>query len=92
MKALIIIKVKGYLYCKIRVNKIITATIIVSNRYIPNLQSLMKLFSVTGAFPPPGTGIYVLIWFLDIAFFAQKSREWFSEITVVCSPLIFNYC
>ena len=52
----------------------------------------MKPFSVTGAFPPPGTGIYVLIQFQDLSFFAQKSREWSSEITVGRSPLIFNYC
>lgn len=50
LKALIIIKLKSYLYCNIRVNKIITATIIVSNGCTPNLRSLMRPFSVTGAF------------------------------------------
>ena len=92
LKALLIIKLKSYLYCNIRVNKIITATIIVSNRCTPNLRSLMKCFSITVAFRPPGTGIYVLIRFQNLAFFAQKSRERSNEITVGRSPLIFNYC
>ena len=63
--------------------------IIVSNRCIPNLQSLMTCFSVTGAFPPPGTGIYVLIQFQDLAFFAQKSQEWSNEITA--GPCSLNF-
>ena len=60
--------------------------IIVSNRCIPYLQSLMTCFSVTGAFPPPGTGIYVLIQFQDLG---QKSQEWSNEITA--GPCSLNF-
>ena len=45
----------------------------------------------SGAFSRPGTGIYVLPRFQALASFAQKSRDWSSEITVGRTPLIFNY-
>ena len=46
------------------------------------LYSITILSDLSGAFSLPGAGIYTLPQFQFLAFFAQKSREWFREITV----------
>ena len=59
--------------------------------YLYSGRTLSRSADFSGAFSRPGTGIYVLPRFEGLASFAQKSRDWSSEITVGRTPLIFNY-
>ena len=59
--------------------------------YLYSGRTLSHSADFLGAFSRPGTGIYGLPRFQGLASFAQKSRDWSSEITGGRTPLVFNY-